>query len=151
VEAELQQDLLDPQIARHRCNDAIEKSARVQTIGAVHYRPHDDPRAAARWRQISIRFLYRTGLERYETVTAGQFGPDFRPLRRKTRCGNSSIYSRPCCLHGEVSDLKIPERADQMLRTSPGCSAGISASPVPTFTMRCSGRSSRFHQPPPSA
>ena len=60
-------------------------------------------------------------------------------------------YARRNCPYGEVSDLKIPERADQMLRNSPGRSAGISASPVPTFTMRCSGRSSRFHQPPPSA
>jgi len=68
-----------------------------------------------------------------------------------TRDRQKRAYARRNCLYGEVSDLKIPERADQMLRNSPGRSAGISASPVPTFTMRCSGRSSRFHQPPPSA
>src|SRR5262249_2638459 len=48
VEAELQQDLLNPQIARHRCNGAIENGARVETVGTVHYRTHVDPRAAAR-------------------------------------------------------------------------------------------------------
>src|SRR5215470_9271000 len=68
-----------------------------------------------------------------------------------TRDRQKRAYARRNCLYGEVSDLKIPERADQILRNSPGRSAGISASPVPTFTMRCSGRSSRFHQPPPSA
>ncbi len=69
------------------------------------------------------------------------------PRSRSPATGHAHRYS----LHGEVSDLKMLESAVPMLWTSPGCSAGMSACPVPTFTIRCSGRPSRFHQPPPSA
>src|SRR5262249_30640882 len=67
------------------------------------------------------------------------FKGNLRRLWRRIRCAIVRYIPSRYCLHGEVSDLKIPERAAPMLRTSPGRSAAISACPVPTFTMRCSG------------
>src|SRR5262249_2638461 len=58
----------------------------------------------------------------------GRSGLDFRRLRRKKRYRIFQYILGRYCLHGDVSDLKIPERAIPILRTSPGRSAAISAS-----------------------
>src|SRR6516162_2738565 len=67
-----------------------------------------------------------------------------------TRDRQKRAYARRNCLYGEVSDLKIPERAAHIPQTPRGVPGEKSASPLPTFTSPASGRPPRSPQPPPS-